>query len=128
MPRLSAIAQIINHLSEHWDGSGQPAGLIGETIPLESRILGLVADFQRRFTHLSQSHTREEALSTAFEQCQQERGKVWEPKLVDTLELLVRGMQQGLILPVSPTKISSGMWLIEENSEFRSRKSEFRIK
>ncbi|MGL5921929.1 DICT sensory domain-containing protein [Chroococcidiopsis sp.] len=123
MPRLSAIAQIINHLSEHWDGSGQPAGLIGETIPLESRILGLVADFQQRFTHLSQSHTREEALSTAFDRCQQDRGKVWEPKLVDTLELLVRGMQQGLILPVSPTKISSGMWLIEENSEFGSRKS-----
>ena len=66
MPRLSAIAQIINHFSEHWDGSGEPAGLMGETIPLESRILGLEADFQQRFTHLSQSHTREEALSTAL--------------------------------------------------------------
>lgn len=120
MPRLSAIAQIINHLSEHWDGSGQPAGLIGETIPLESRILGLVADFQQRFTHLSQSHTREEALSTAFAQCQQQQGKAWEPKLVDTLELLMRGMQQGLTLPVSPTKISSGMWLIEEERGARN--------
>ena len=128
MPRLSAIAQIINHFSEHWDGSGEPAGLIGETIPLESRILGLVADFQQRFTHLSQSHTREEALSTALAQCQQEQGKAWEPKLVDTLELLVRGMQQGLTLPVSPTKISSSMWLIEENSEFGIRNSEFGIK
>ncbi|AFY89781.1 MULTISPECIES: DICT sensory domain-containing protein [Chroococcidiopsis] len=124
MPRLSAIAQIINHFSEHWDGSGEPAGLMGETIPLESRILGLVADFQQRFTHLSQSHTREEALSTALAQCQQEQGKAWEPKLVDTLELLVRGMQQGLTLPVSPTKISSSMWLIdEERAEFGIRNS-----
>ena len=114
MPRLSAIAQIINHFSEHWDGNGQPAGLIGEAIPLESRILGLVTDFQQRFTHLAQSHTREEALSTAFAQCQQEQGKAWEPQLVNTLELLVRGMQQGLTLPISHTKISSSMWLIEE--------------
>jgi len=129
MPRLSAIAQIINHLSERWDGGGQPAGLMEETIPLESRILGLVVDFQQRFTHLSQSHTKEEALSAAFAQCQQEQGKAWEPKLVDTLELLVRGMQQGLTLPISPTKISSGMWLIDEGrGEFRIPNSEFRIR
>jgi len=121
MPRLSAIAQIINHFSERWDGNGQPAGLIGEAIPLESRILGLITDFQQRFTQLAQSHPREEALLTAFAQCQQEQGKAWEPKLVDTLEILVRGMQQGLTLPVSPTKISSSMWLIEEGLEARGR-------
>jgi DICT domain-containing protein len=120
MPRLSAIAQIINHLSERWDGGGQPAGLTGEKIPLESRILGLAIAFQQRFTQLVQTHTKEEALLTAFAQCQQEQGKAWEPKLVDTIELLVRGMQQGLTLPVSPTKISSGMWLIEEGLGIRS--------
>jgi DICT domain-containing protein len=125
MPRLSAIAQIINHLSERWDGSGQPAGLAAEKIPLEARILGLVKDFQQRFTQLAQSHPKAEALSTAFAQCQQEQGKAWEPKLVDTLELLVRGMQQGLTLPVSYPKISSSMWLIEERlgQEVVSRKS-----
>ena len=50
MPRLKAIARIINHQTEWWDGTGQPAGLAGEEIPLESRILRLVAHFEHRLT------------------------------------------------------------------------------
>jgi HD-GYP domain-containing protein (c-di-GMP phosphodiesterase class II) len=46
-------------------------------------------------------------------ECRKEQGDRWEPKLVDTLELLVMGMQQGLILPVTVPKISAGMWLID---------------
>jgi DICT domain-containing protein len=113
MPRLGAIAQIINHLSEWWNGSGQPGGLIGEKIPLESRILGLVAAFQQRVTQLSQSHTQENALNQVLAEFRAEQGDRWEPKLVDTLELLVMGLQQGLSLPITPTKISSGVWLID---------------
>lgn len=33
MPRMQAIAQIITHQNEWWNGSGQPAGLAGEKIP-----------------------------------------------------------------------------------------------
>ena len=47
LPRLRAIAQIISHQHERWDGSGQPAGLKGDLIPVEARILGLVATFQK---------------------------------------------------------------------------------
>lgn len=47
LPRLRAIAQIISHQHERWDGSGQPAGLQGDVIPVEARILGLVANFQQ---------------------------------------------------------------------------------
>lgn len=113
MPRLRAIAQIINHLFEWWNGSGSPAGLAGESIPLESRILGLIVTFQQRL--VSQSESR--ALIQALAQCKQEQGSRWEPKLVDTLELLVMGLQQGLNLPTTPTKISSGMWLIDTRDE-----------
>lgn len=129
MPRMQAIAQIINHLTEWWNGDGQPAGLIGEQIPLESRILGLVAEFQTQITQLAQSHqglhpeanllmsdqveTLPEALLTeALAACRKQEGR-WEPKLVDTLELLVMGMQQGLTLAITSPKISSGMWLID---------------
>lgn len=117
MPRLRAIAQIINHLSEWWDGSGQPAGLAEEEIPLESRILGLVVAFQERVTQLSSLPVGEKKLESdiftqALIQCKQEQGR-WQPKLVDTLGLLVMGLQQGLRLPNTPAKISSGMWLID---------------
>lgn len=128
MPRLGAIAQIINHLSEWWNGSGQPGGLIGEKIPLESRILGLVAAFQQRTTQLSQSHTQENALNQVLAEFRAEQGDRWEPKLVDTLELLVMGLQQGLNLPVTPTKISSGVWLIDtQMEEWRGVRSEGRV-
>ena len=46
LPRLRAVAQIIAHQHEWWNGKGQPAGLSGDLIPVESRILGLVAAFQ----------------------------------------------------------------------------------
>lgn len=117
MPRLSAIASIINHLSEWWNGDGQPAGLAGEEIPLESRILGIVVTFQQRLTQQSQSHTEENIFPQVLREFKQERGTRWEPKLVDTLELLIMGLQQGLNLAIAPTKISSGVWLIDRQME-----------
>ncbi len=120
MPRMFAIAQIINHQTEWWNGSGQPGGLAGSEIPLESRILGLVADFQSRVTKLQASHPSSEIetlpespLAEALAECKLKAGVAWEPKLVDTLELLVTGLQQGLSLPVTLPKISAGMWLID---------------
>lgn len=120
MPRMFAIAQIINHQTEWWNGSGQPAELAGEQISLESRILGLVVEFQSRVTQLEtfnsqgKAETRESVLAQALAECKRESGDRWDPKLVDTLEVLVIGLQQGLSLPVTPPKISGGMWLIED--------------
>ncbi len=120
MPRMFAIAQIINHQTEWWNGSGQPAELAGEQISLESRILGLVVEFQSRVTQLetfnsnAKAETRESVLAQALAECKRESGERWDPKLVDTLEVLVIGLQQGLSLPVTLPKISGGMWLIED--------------
>ncbi len=121
MPRMRAIAQIINHQTECWDGSGQPAGFAGKEIPLESRILGLAADFQSRVNQLET--LPEVALTEALAECKRESGHTWEPKLVDTLELLVTGLQQGLRLPVIAPKISAGMWLIDTHSGSEAKTS-----
>jgi hypothetical protein len=66
------------------------------------------------------SHPSDEAalpktsvLAEALAECKLKAGYTWEPKLVDTLELLVIGLQQGLSLPVIPPKINAGMWLID---------------
>ncbi len=120
MPRMQAIAQIITHQNEWWNGSGQPAGLAGEKIPLESRILGLVAAFKQGVTQLQASHPSgvesmpdTSVLTQVLAEFKRESGDRWEPKLVDTLELLVMGLQQGLSLSVTSPKISGGMWLID---------------
>jgi len=114
MPRMSAIARIITHQNEWWNGGGQPGGYAGEEIPLESRILGLVTAFQKRVTQLQASqHSGDAVLMQVLAEFRAKQGEYWEPKLVDSLELLVMGLQQGMNLPVALPKISAGMWLID---------------
>ncbi len=113
MPQLRAIAQIITHQTEHWDGSGQPAGLAGDQIPLEARMLSLVSYFQQQMTQQSTVVKDEErAIAQALAHCQQTQGERWDPKLVDILSLMVKGLQQGLSLPSIPLKISLGAGLL----------------
>ena len=116
MGRLNAIATIITHESEYWNGQGQPAGLAGDEIPLESRILGLLSEFQQRVAQGRVSDP-DTALATAIAQCQAEAGERWDSKLVEALSLLVSAMQQGLSLPIQMPKIAAGMWLIDSHSD-----------
>jgi DICT domain-containing protein len=129
MQRLKAIATILNHQNEWWDGSGSPAGLAGDEIPLESRILGLVAHFQyhlvRHASHAAPlvSHVSllaspsEASLTHALANCQAQQGDRWDPKLIDTLSLLVNGLKQGFTLPINMPHIASGLWLLDSHSE-----------
>jgi DICT domain-containing protein len=120
MQRLQAIATILTHQTEWWNGKGQPAALAGDEIPIESRILGLVSTFQATLARSRQgdasdpaSPASSEALEQAMAVCQAQQGERWDPKLVETLALLVGGMKQGLSLPVSIPKISGGLWLLD---------------
>ncbi len=114
LPRLRAIAQIITHQSEWWNGTGEPASLAGDEIPLESRILALVADFQGRVNNIKSSQkTRAEIFAQALEECRQQQSTRFDPKLVDALTLLVMGLQQGLDLPLMSPKVSTSVWLLD---------------
>jgi DICT domain-containing protein len=113
MPQLSAIAKIITHQTETWDGTGVPAGLAYDAIPLESRIIRLVADFQQKMTVYHQEIPKERVFSQALSDCQAQAGIIYDPKLVEALSLLVMGMQQGMSISVDRPKITSGMWQID---------------
>lgn len=117
MPQLGAIAQILTHQGEWWNGSGTPAGLAYDAIPLESRILGLVTDFQRRVRQAQASQSREEAMSQALAESTALGSEAFDPKLLEALTLLVMGMQQGMSLPTNQPKIAAGMWLLPINEE-----------
>jgi DICT domain-containing protein len=129
LPRLRAIAQIISHQYESWDGSGQPAGLKGDVIPVESRILGLIAFFQqevarRRHEANAQAEKPSSKATTptvenewqhvtdAFATCNQLAGERWDPKLLEILGFLVTGLQQGLSLPTIPLKMTLSTGLL----------------
>jgi len=108
MPKLRAIAQIVNHRTEHWDGSGTPGSLAADAIPLESRILGLLAEFQQVATRCTRNDgDANQAIVTALVHCQAASGTRWDPKLVEMLGLLVAGLQQGMSLPIGEFKLSS---------------------
>ena len=114
MPQLDAIAQILTHQGEAWDGSGKPSGLSYDNIPLESRILRLLADFQRKVIQYSQSTTTDNnPLAQSLEECQAAVGTIYDPKLVEALSLLVMGMQQGMSIQAYQPKIASGIWLMD---------------
>ena len=133
LPRLRAIAQIIAHQHEAWDGSGQPAGLQGDAIPVESRVLGLVAYFQQEVARRrhdasalsnrpSERPSHEMAtpvpenewqhVADAFADCKKSAGDRWDPKLIEVLGFLVTGLQQGLSLPSIPMKMTLGTGLL----------------
>jgi DICT domain-containing protein len=120
MGRLRAIATILTHHTEAWDGSGQPAGLSGDEIPVEARILGLVACFQQRvagYRAAEPGTAIEEQMARALADCQAEANQRWDPKLVEVLTLLVRGLQQGMNLPIALPKIAAGMWMLDSHSD-----------
>ncbi|MBD1938035.1 DICT sensory domain-containing protein [Microcoleus sp. FACHB-68] len=117
MPQLRAVARILTHEAEWWNGTGLPGGMAGEEIPLESRILALAADFQQRVA-LHRANQPDDGsggnyAAQALAECQAQQGERWDPKLVDTLALLVMGLQQGLTLPVSAPNMTAGMWLLD---------------
>ena len=125
MPRLRAIAKIITHQSEWWNGTGEPAGLAGDDIPLESRILSLVAEFQLQVNQYKYSGKEGvEIFTQSLEQCRKQQSTRFDPKLVDTLALLVMGLQQGLDLPIMTPKVSSGLWLLDSRWDSQSNRSE----
>jgi putative nucleotidyltransferase with HDIG domain len=49
LPGLGTIARIVRHEHERWDGRGYPDGLVGEAIPLGSRII-IAADTYHAIT------------------------------------------------------------------------------
>lgn len=112
MPQLQAIGEIVSHQGEAWDGSGRPDGLAYDAIPLESRILSLVAQFQCLVHRYS--HGEANPLTQALSDCQAQAGKQFDPKLVEALSLLVLGLQQGMSLESPSLKIASGIWLLDE--------------
>lgn len=115
MPQLEAISRILTHQREAWNGSGIPAGLAYDAIPLESRIICLLADFQQKMKAYKQYSSDKNPVTQALADCHTLAGKRYDPKLLDALSLLVMGMQQGMTLQAYQPKIATGMWLVDSS-------------
>ena len=85
--RLASIAPWVLHHHERFDGAGYPAGLVGEQIPLEARILAVANEFDR----LSSGTPSRFPVSVAEAMSDLERrsGSEFDPVAVAALRALV---------------------------------------
>jgi response regulator RpfG family c-di-GMP phosphodiesterase len=79
--KLGAEIAVTHH--ERWDGTGYPHGLVGEDIPISGRITALVDVFDALGSRRSYKDPWED--TQIVEAITQERGKQFDPKLVDLL-------------------------------------------
>lgn len=80
---LEEVALLVRHQGEKFDGSGAPAGLSGNEIPLGSRILAVAA----RFAAMTSSRADRRPLSVvggAMDSVAEDSGKALDPKVVDS--------------------------------------------
>ncbi|MCK5913032.1 MAG: HD domain-containing protein, partial [Desulfuromusa sp.] len=91
------IPQITGAHHEHWDGSGYPEGLKGESIPLGARIIA-VADFFEAIT--SKRHYRDPMpIGKALDLLQKSSGSHFEPKIVSAFMMYLERQNYTLVEP-----------------------------
>ncbi len=80
IPGFQSLLPAILHHHENWDGSGYPAGLAGERIPLPARVLRIVDSFDALTSE--RPYRPAMALDTAVEIIARESGTSFDPQLV----------------------------------------------
>ena len=99
----AALAEIVRHHHENWDGSGYPDNLRGQAIPMGARVLAIVDCYDaltsERPYRQPLEHTR--ALSMIVEA----RGSMYEPEIVDAF---VRVIQRSTTADAGPPRDFSG--------------------
>ncbi len=90
LPNMSILAPIVRAHHERWDGKGYPDGLSGEQIPFLARILA-VADAYSAMTS-DRPYRRGMDKQSAIAELQRQRGKQFDPVIVDAFVRVLRRM------------------------------------
>lgn len=75
------IAPVVRHHHEHYDGSGYPAGLKGEEIPLLARILTVADAFEAMIS--DRPYRKGRSVEEASAELMRCRGRHFDPRIVD---------------------------------------------
>lgn len=80
IPYLNEIAPVLLFHHERWDGSGSPAGLAGEAIPLDARIIAVVDAFDRLISSAPGGDASR--VTAALESLKESAGKCFDRDIV----------------------------------------------
>ncbi len=95
---LKEMAKIVRYHQEAYDGSGYPAGLKGEEIPIGARIATAVDAFDAMIT--DRPYRKGMSVEKAIEELKRNRGTQFDPLAVDTIvELYEEGNLKPVQLP-----------------------------
>jgi response regulator RpfG family c-di-GMP phosphodiesterase len=112
---LHAVADMIAHQYERFNGTGSPDQLIGEQIPLGARIVALARDFWGFM--LQRLHKEKLNKIKSLQQIKLQIGNYYDPQLVQLLEQLVERMDDALVddtvHPLTTAKLRPGMQLLQ---------------
>jgi response regulator RpfG family c-di-GMP phosphodiesterase len=106
---LKPIAKLIRHHHEDFDGKGYPDQLSGKNIPLGSRIIRVVTDFDTRL------HKTGASMSKALEDLKQWGGIYYDPEVLEPFALLLKTRSPGadeFSLPIRELK--EGQFLMDD--------------
>jgi putative nucleotidyltransferase with HDIG domain len=86
-----ALALIVRHHHENWDGTGYPDGLRGHAIPVGARVLAIVDCYDA----LTSDRPYRRALShaSAVSMIHERRGRMYDPEIADGFLRIVQGMR-----------------------------------
>ncbi len=100
-PVMQIASQIAKDHHEHWDGSGYPHGISGDAISLPGRIVAVADNFDALGSkRCYKTPWKTDHIRSYFES---ERGKKFEPKLVDILfDIWDEAMAYRALLPDRP--------------------------
>lgn len=92
IPSLREIVPIVRALRERYDGKGYPDGLVGDEIPIEARIISVAEayDSMRR----GRPYRGALSLEDVKRELMKERGRRWDPRVVDALLKIIDGLEQ----------------------------------
>jgi putative two-component system response regulator len=94
-PLLQLAESIALTHHEHWDGTGYPAGLSGEQIPLAARICAVCDVFDALLS--ARRYKPRWSLEDALGEIQFERGRHFDPALVDAFVAMVPTLDPDLL-------------------------------
>jgi diguanylate cyclase (GGDEF)-like protein len=92
IPGMGAIARIVRHEHERWDGGGYPDGLAGEAIPIDARII-LACDAYHAMTS-DRPYRRAMSHREALAELTTNAGSQFDPNVVEALVGYLYGRRQ----------------------------------